>query len=69
MNKQYPTNEEDIEFSKVSSANQMPGNNLEAKHIGKLGSFSQFHLGSNLDKEYPIVFYNPCARIMLPYTS
>jgi hypothetical protein len=32
MHKQYLTNEEDIEFPKVSSAKQMPGNNLETKH-------------------------------------
>jgi hypothetical protein len=43
----------------------MPENSLEAKHIGKLGSLPQFHLGSNLDKEYSIVFYNPFAKILL----
>jgi hypothetical protein len=32
MHKQYLTNEEDIEFPKMSSAKQMPGNNLKAKH-------------------------------------
>jgi hypothetical protein len=32
MHKQYPINEEDIEFPKVSYAKQMPQNSLEAKH-------------------------------------
>jgi hypothetical protein len=32
MHTQYLTNKEDIEFPKVSSAKQMPGNSLEAKH-------------------------------------
>jgi hypothetical protein len=56
MHTQYLTNEEDIEFLKVSSAKQMPGKSLEAKHIGRLGSLVQFDLGSNLDKECSIVF-------------
>jgi hypothetical protein len=56
MHIQYLTNEEDIEFPKVSSAKQMPEKSLEAKHIGKLGSLPQFHLGSNFDKKYSIVF-------------
>jgi hypothetical protein len=34
--------EEDIEFSKVSSAKQMLGKGLEAKCIGRLGSLPQF---------------------------
>jgi hypothetical protein len=38
MHTQYLTNEEDIEFPKVSSAKQIPGKSLEAKHIGRLGS-------------------------------
>jgi hypothetical protein len=37
MHTQYLTNE-DIEFPKVSSAKQIPGKSLEAKHIGRLGS-------------------------------
>jgi hypothetical protein len=65
MHTQFLTIEEDIEFLKVSSAKQMPKKSLEAKHIGGLGSLSQFHLGSNLDKEYLIVFYNPCTTILL----
>jgi hypothetical protein len=69
MHKKYLTNEEDIEFPKVSSAKRMPENSLETKHIGKLESLPQFHLGSNLDKEYSIVFYNPCATIFLTCTS
>jgi hypothetical protein len=50
MHTQYLTIEEDIEFPKVSSAMQMPEKSLKAKHIGRLGSLPQFHLGSNLDK-------------------
>jgi hypothetical protein len=45
MHTQYITIEEDIEFPKVTSAKQMPGKSLEAKHIGRLGSLPQFHLG------------------------
>jgi hypothetical protein len=44
MHTQYLTNEEDIEFSKVSSVKQMPEKSLKAKHIGRLGSLLQFHL-------------------------
>jgi hypothetical protein len=51
MRTQYLTNAEDIEFPKLSSAKQMPGNSLEAKQIGRLGSLPHFHMGSNLDKE------------------
>jgi hypothetical protein len=69
MHKQYLTNKEDIEFLKVSSTKQMPGNSLGTKDIGKLGSLLQFHLGSNLDKECSIVFYNPCATVLLTCTS
>jgi hypothetical protein len=65
MHKQYLTNEEDIEFQIVSSAKQMPRNSLETKHIGKLESLPQFHLGSNLDNECSIVFYNPCTIILV----
>jgi hypothetical protein len=36
MHTQYLTIEEDIEFPKASSANQMHGKSLEAKHIGRL---------------------------------
>jgi hypothetical protein len=68
MHKQYLTNEEDIEFPKVSSAKQMPGISLEL-NTGKLETLSQFHLGSNLDKECSIVFYNPCATLQLTCTS
>jgi hypothetical protein len=65
MHKQYLTNEEDIEFPKMSSAKQMPRNNLKAKHIEKLGSLPQFYLSSNLNKECSIVFYNPCTTILI----
>jgi hypothetical protein len=44
MHTQYLTNEEDIEFQKVSSAKQMRVKSLEAKHIGRLGSLPQFCL-------------------------
>jgi hypothetical protein len=56
MHTQYLKNEEDIEFPKVSSAKQVPGKSLEAKHIGKLGLLAQFDLGSNLNKECSILF-------------
>jgi hypothetical protein len=52
----------------VSSAKQMPRKSLEAKQIGRLGSLPQFHLGSNLDKECSIVFYNPCTTILMTRT-
>jgi hypothetical protein len=65
MHKQYLKNEEDIEFSNVSYAKQMPENSLETKHTGKLKSLPQFHLGPNLDKECSIVFYNPCTTILM----
>jgi hypothetical protein len=68
MHTQYLTNEEDIEFRNVLSAKQMPGKSLEAKHIGRLGSLPQFHLGSNWDKECSIVLYNPCATTLLTCT-
>jgi hypothetical protein len=55
MNTQYLTTDEDIEFPKVLSTEQMPGKSLETKHIGRLRSLPQFHLGSNLDKEWSIV--------------
>jgi hypothetical protein len=55
MHTQYLTIEEDIEFSKVLSAKQMPEKSLKNKHIGKLISLPQFHLGSNFDKEWSIV--------------
>jgi hypothetical protein len=69
MHKQYLTNEADIEFPNVSSAKQIPGNNLETKHTWKLESLTQFHLGSNLDNGHSIVFYNPCAKILMTCTS
>jgi hypothetical protein len=68
MNNQYLTNEEAIEFRKVSSAKQMPGISLEL-NTGKLEILPQFHLGSNFDKECSIVFYIPCATILLTCTS
>jgi hypothetical protein len=69
MHTQYLAIEEDIEFPKVPAAEQMPEKSVEAKHIGRLGSLPQFHLGSNLDEECSIVFYNPCATILLTCTS
>jgi hypothetical protein len=69
MHTQYLKNEEDIEFPKVSSAKQVPGKSLEAKHIGKLGLLAQFDLGSNLNKECSILFYNPCTTIVMTCTS
>jgi hypothetical protein len=68
MHKQYLTNEEDIEFLKVSSDKQLPGISLELNTV-KLEMLAQLHLGLNLDKECSIVFYNPCATILLTYTS
>jgi hypothetical protein len=66
---QYLTIDEDIEFPKMSSAKQMPGKILEAKHVERLGSLPQFYLGLNLDKEYSIVFYNPFTTILMTCTS
>jgi hypothetical protein len=65
MHTQYLKNGEDIEFLNVSPAKQKPRNSLESKHIGRLGSLTQFHLGSNMENECSIVFYNPCATILL----
>jgi hypothetical protein len=65
MHTQYLKIDEDIEFPKVSSAKQMSEKGLKAKHIGRLRSLAQFHLGSNLDKEYSIVLCNPCTTILL----
>jgi hypothetical protein len=65
MHTPYLTIEEGIEFPKVSPAKQMPGKSLEAKQIGRMGSLPQFHLGSNMDKECSIVFYNPFTTILL----
>jgi hypothetical protein len=59
MHKQYLINEEDIEFPKMLSAKQMSGISLEL-NTEKLEILPQFHLGSNLDKECSIMFYNPC---------
>jgi hypothetical protein len=47
----------------------MPGKSLKAKHIERFGSLPQFHLGSNWDKECFIVFYIPCATILMTCTS
>jgi hypothetical protein len=68
MHKQYLKNEVDIEFPKVSSTKQMPGMSLEL-NTWKLEILTQFHLGSNLDKECSIVLYNPCATILVTCTS
>jgi hypothetical protein len=67
MHKQYATNEEDIGFPKVSTAKQLPEFSLELNTV-KLEILPQLHLGQNLDNEYSIVFYNPCATILLTFT-
>jgi hypothetical protein len=68
MHKQYITIEEDIEFPNVSSAKQLPGISLEL-NTEKLEILPQLHLGLNLYKECFIVFYSPCATILLTCTS
>jgi hypothetical protein len=68
MHKQYPTNEEDVGFSKVSIAKQLPEFSQEL-NTAKLGILPQLHLSWNLDKECSIVLYNPCATIFLTCTS
>jgi hypothetical protein len=68
MHKQYPTNEEDIGFPKASSAKQLTEISLEL-NTAKLEILPKFHLGSNLDNECSIVFYNPCATILLTCIS
>jgi hypothetical protein len=68
MHTQYLTNEEDIGFPKVSIAKKLPEFNLEL-NTAKLEIMSQLHLGRNLDKECSIVFYNPCATILMTCTS
>jgi hypothetical protein len=55
MHTPYLTNNEDIEFLKLSSAKQLTVNSVKTKHIGELGSLPQFHVDLNLDKEYSIV--------------
>jgi hypothetical protein len=67
MHKQYPTNEEDIGFSKGSIAKQLPEFSLEL-NTTILGMLPQLHLSWNLYKEYSIVLYNPCATILLTCT-
>jgi hypothetical protein len=64
MHKQYLTNEEDIGFPKVLSAKQLPGIGLEL-NTRELEIPPQLHLGSKLDRDYSIMFYNPCAIILL----
>jgi hypothetical protein len=68
MHKQYPTNEEDIGFPKVSIAKQLPEFSLEL-NTAKLGMLPRLHLSWNLDKECSIVLYNPCATILLTCTK
>jgi hypothetical protein len=67
MHKQYPTNEEDIGFLNVSTAKHLPEFSLEL-NTAKLEILPQLHLSWNLDKESSIVFYNPCATILLTCT-
>jgi hypothetical protein len=69
MHTQYLTIDEDIEFLNVPAAKQLPTKGMEAKHLGRLRSLPQFHLGLNLDKECSIAFYNPCTTILLTFTS
>jgi hypothetical protein len=64
MHKQYPTNEEDIGFSKVLTAKQLPEFSLEL-NTAKLEILAQLHLSWNLDKECPIVFYNRSDTVLL----
>jgi hypothetical protein len=67
MHKQYPTNEKDIRFPKVSTAKQLPEISLKL-NTAKLEILPQLHLGSNLDKECFIVLYNPCSTTLLTCT-
>jgi hypothetical protein len=67
MHKQYPSNEEDIGFPKVSTAKQLPEFSLELS-TAKLEILPQLHLGYNLDKGSSSVFYNPFATILLTCT-
>jgi hypothetical protein len=67
MHKQYPTNEENIGFPKVSTAKQLPEFSLKLNTV-KLEILPQLHLSQNLDNECSIVFYNPCATILLTFT-
>jgi hypothetical protein len=67
IHKQYPKNEEDIGFPKVSIAKQLPEFRLELNTV-KLGMLPQLHLSWNLDKECFIVFYSTCATILLTCT-
>jgi hypothetical protein len=69
MHTHYLTIDEDIEFPKVPSAKEMLEKGMEAKRIGRLRSLSQIHLGSNLENEFSIEFYNPCTTILLKCTS
>jgi hypothetical protein len=63
------TIDEDIEFPNVSSAKGMPEKGMEVKHIGRLTSLPQIHMGSNMEKECSIEFYNPCTAILLTCIS
>jgi hypothetical protein len=65
----FSTDFELFQRFQVSSAKQMPGKSVEAKHIGKLELLAQFYLGSNLNKECSILFYNPCTTIVMTCTS
>jgi hypothetical protein len=38
-------------------------------NTAKLEILPQLHLGSNLDKECSIAFYNPCSTILLTCTN
>jgi hypothetical protein len=67
MHNQYPTNEEDIGFPKVSIAKQLPEFSLEL-NTAKFGMLPQLHLSWNLDKECSIVLYNHCDTILLTCT-
>jgi hypothetical protein len=41
---------------------------LKADYIGRLGSLTQFHLDSDLDKEYSNVTYKHCTSIWMTCT-
>jgi hypothetical protein len=68
MYKQYLTNKKILNFQMCHLLSKCL-NQSGTKHIGKLEILPQFHLGSNVNKECSIVFYNHCPTIMLTFTS
>jgi hypothetical protein len=59
--------EEDIEFLKVITANQMH-ESLKTKQLAKLRLLPQIHGDSNLEKEYSHVIYKPCTTLWVAHT-